>query len=48
MVQAVKGVNVKMSKYGEGNCLTKLVRFDVPHAAGIIDARNCVGVYVKK
>ena len=48
MVQAVKGVAVKMSKYGEGNCLTKLVRFDVPHAGGIIDARNCVGVYVKK
>ena len=48
MVQAVKGVAVKMSKYGGGETLTQLVRFDVPHAAGIVDARNCVGVYVKK
>lgn len=48
MVQAVKGVYVKMSKYGDGDELEKLVRFDVPHAGGIVDARSCVGIYCKK
>lgn len=48
MVQTVKEVSVKMSKYGEGNVLTKLVRLDCPTAGGIVDPRNCVGVYIKK
>ena len=47
-VATVGGVTVKMSMYGEGDCLEKLIRLDVPHAAGIWEPRACVGVYVKK
>lgn len=47
-VATVGGVTVKMSTYGDGTNLTKLVRLDVPHAAGIWDARGAVAVYIKK
>ena len=47
-VGSVGGVTVKMSTYGDGTNLTKLVRLDVPHAAGIWDARGAVAVYIKK
>lgn len=47
-VATVGGISVKMSQYGEGDCLEKLIRLDVPHAAGIYEPRSCVGVYVKK
>ena len=47
-VATVGGVTVKMSTYGDGTNLTKLVRLDVPHAAGIWDARGAVAVYIRK
>lgn len=47
-VATVGGVTVKMSTYGDGTNLTKLVRLDVPHAAGIWEPRSCVAVYIKK
>lgn len=47
-VATVGGVTVKMSLYGDGTNLTKLVRLDVPHAAGIWDARGAVAVFIKK
>lgn len=47
-VATVGGVTVKMSTYGDGTNLTKLVRLDVPHAAGIWDARGAVAVFIKK
>ena len=47
-VATVGGVTVKLSTYGDGSNLTKLVRLDVPHAAGIWDARGAVAVYIKK
>lgn len=42
----IGGVTVKMSTYGDGTTLTKLIRLDVPHAAGIWDARSAVAIYV--
>ena len=47
-VATVGGVTVKMSTYGDGTNLTKLIRLDVPHAAGIWDERGAVAVYIKK
>ena len=47
-VATVGGVTVKMSTYGDGTNLTKLIRLDAPHAAGIWDARGAVAVYIKK
>lgn len=47
-VATVGGVTVKMSMYGDGTNLTKLIRLDAPHAAGIWDARGAVAVYIKK
>lgn len=47
-VATVGGVTVKMSMYGDGTNLTKLVRLDVPHAAGIWEPRGCVAVYIEK
>lgn len=47
-VSTIGGVTVKMSTYGDGTNLTKLIRLDVPHAAGIWDARSAVAVYVQK
>ena len=47
-VATVGGVTVKMSMYGDGTNLTKLIRLDAPYAAGIWDARGAVAVYIKK
>lgn len=47
-VATIGGVTVKMSTYGDGTNLTKLIRLDVPHAAGIWDPRGCVAVYIEK
>jgi hypothetical protein len=41
-------VTVKMSEYGNGTTLTKLVRLDLPYAAGIVDHRCSLTVYVLK
>lgn len=41
-------VTVKMSQYGDGKNLTKLVRLDLPFAAGIPDQRFSVTTYIKK
>lgn len=47
-VATVGGVTVKMSMYGDGETLEKLVRLDVPHAGGIWDNRGSVTVYIVK
>lgn len=47
-VATVGGITVKMSTYGDGTNLTKLIRLDTPHAAGIWEPRSCVAVYIKK
>jgi hypothetical protein len=47
-VATVGGVTVKMSEYGNGTTLTKLVRLDLPYAAGIVDHRCSLTVYVLK
>lgn len=41
-------IAVKMSKYGNGNSLTTLVRLDAPFGAGITEHRESVTVYIKK
>lgn len=41
-------VTVKMSQYGDGRDLSKLVRLDLPFAAGIPDARFSVTTYIVK
>lgn len=41
-------VTVKMSQYGDGKTLTKLVRLDLPFAAGIPDHRYSVTTYIAK
>ena len=47
-VASVGGVTVKMSEYGNGTTLTKLVRLDLPYAAGIVEHRGSVTVYIEK
>ena len=47
-VASVGGVTVKMSEYGNGTTLTKLVRLDLPYAAGIVEHRGSVTVYILK
>ena len=47
-VSVVGGHSVKMSMYGTGNTLNKLVRLDAPYAAGIFEPRGSVTVFVKK
>lgn len=47
-VATVGGVTVKMSMYGDGETLEKLVRLDAPHAGGIWDSRGSVTVYLEK
>ena len=47
-VASVGGVTVKMSEYGNGTTLTKLVRLDLPYAAGIVDHRGSVTTYIIK
>ena len=45
---SVGDVTVKMSEYGNGQTLTKAVRLDMPFAAGIVDHRSSVTVYILK
>jgi hypothetical protein len=45
---SVGGVTVKMSEYGNGTTLTKLVRLDLPYAAGIVDHRGSITTYIEK
>lgn len=47
-VSIVGGHSVKMSMYGEGKTLNKLVRLDAPFAAGLFEPRGSVTVYIKK
>ena len=47
-VSIVGGHSVKMSMYGEGKILNKLVRLDAPFAAGLFEPRGSVTVYIKK
>lgn len=47
-VGTVGGVTVKMSKYGDGNTLNKLVRLDAPYGAAIVEPRGSVTMYVRK
>lgn len=44
----VFGTTVKMSEYGNGKTLTRMVRFDAPFAAGIVDHRYSVTVFIEK
>lgn len=45
-IATVGGVSVKMSRFGDGEVLEELIRFDAPFAAGIYEPRNCCGVYI--
>lgn len=45
---SVLGTTIKMSEYGNGTTLQRLVRFDAPFAAGIVDPRYSVTVYIQK
>lgn len=45
-VGVVGGKSVKMSMYGEGISLQKLVRLDAPFAAGLFEPRGSVTVYI--
>lgn len=47
-VATVGGVTVKVSQYGNGNELEKLVRIDQPFAAGLFEPRRSVTVYIEK
>jgi hypothetical protein len=47
-VKTVGGVTVKMSRYGDGQCLNEMVRIDAPYAAALPVARDAVVVYFKK
>ena len=44
-VATVGGVTVKMSQYGEGDYLEKMVRFDLPFGAGLMDPRLSCTTY---
>lgn len=45
---SVLGTTIKMSEYGNGTTLQRLVRFDAPFAAGIVDPRYSVTVFIEK
>lgn len=47
-VAVVGGHSVKMSMYGDGTNMVKLVRVDAPFAAGVMDNRGVVVLYVEK
>lgn len=47
-VKTVGGVTVKMSRFGNGECLNELVRIDAPYAAALPVARDAVVVYFQK
>lgn len=46
-VATVGGVTVKMSQYGEGEYLEKLIRLDVPFGAGLMDPRLSVTTFLQ-
>lgn len=46
-VATVGGVTVKMSMYGDGDYLEKLIRLDLPFAAGLMDPRFSVTTYLE-
>lgn len=45
-VATVAGVTAKMSMYGEGEYLEKMIRVDLPFAAGLMDPRLSVTTYL--
>ena len=47
-VKTVGGVTVKMSRFGDGQCLNEMVRIDAPYATALPIARDAVVVYFKK
>ena len=47
-VKTVGGVTVKMSRFGDGQCLNEMVRIDASYAAALPVARDAVVVYYKK
>jgi hypothetical protein len=47
-VCVVGGHSVKMSMYGDGINLQKLIRLDAPFAAGLFEPRGSVTVYIAK
>lgn len=47
-VKTVGGVTVKMSRFGDGQCLNEMVRIDAPYATALPIARDAVVVYYKK
>lgn len=46
--KTVGGITVKMSSWGNGECLNELVRIDAPYATALPVARDAVVVYYKK
>jgi hypothetical protein len=46
-VATVGGVTVKMSQYGEGEYLEKLIRLDMPFGAGLMDPRLSVTTFLQ-
>jgi hypothetical protein len=46
-VATVAGVTAKMSAYGEGEYLEKMIRVDLPFAAGLVDPRLSVTTYLQ-
>lgn len=44
-IATVGGVTVKMSQYGEGDYLEKMIRFDLPFGAGLMDPRLSTTTY---
>lgn len=47
-VKTIGGVTIKMSRWGNGECLNEMVRIDAPYAAALPVARDAVVVYYKK
>lgn len=46
-VATVAGVTAKMSMYGEGDYLEKMIRVDLPFGAGLLDPRLSVTTYLE-
>lgn len=47
-VASVGGVTVKMSMYGDGDYLEKMIRLDLPFGAGLMDPRFSVTTYLEQ
>lgn len=47
-IASVGGVTAKMSMYGEGDYLEKMIRVDLPFGAGIMDPRFSVTTYLEQ